>query len=155
MKKAFEARLLARGEGGAWTIVRVPFDVKEVFGTGGRVPVKGRINGFAFRSQLFAMGKGQHCLMINKEMQKAAAAQAGDTARFEVEADTAPRPVVVPPELKKALSRSAPAKKVFDGLSPSHRRAYTDWIAQAKKEETRTRRVAQALRMLAAGKKRM
>ena len=155
MKKAFKARLEAQGEGGAWTIIRMPFDVEEVFGTKARVPVKGTLNGFAFRAQLFPMGEGVHCLMVNKAMQKGAGATAGDTARLEIEADAAPRKVDVPKDLKKALALSAKARKFFDALSPSHQRAYTDWIAEAKKEETRTRRVAQALEMLAAGQKRM
>lgn len=47
------------------------------------------------------------------------------------------------------------AKAIFDTLAPSHKRAYTDWIAEAKKDDTRARRVAKAVEMLEAGEKRM
>lgn len=62
--------------------------------------------------------------------------------------------VVVPPELGKALLRHPEAKAAFDAFSPSHRREYAEWITEAKKPETRERRVQQALEMLAEGKSR-
>jgi hypothetical protein len=155
MKTAFAAPLEAMGRGGAWTILRVPFDVEKEFGTRARVPVKGTINGAAFRAQLFPMGGGRHCLMVNKALQKSAKASAGDTVTVELERDGAPRPVTVPRDLKAALARSARARAFFDGLSPSHKRAYTEWITEAKKEDTRARRVEKAVEMLAAGEKRM
>jgi uncharacterized protein YdeI (YjbR/CyaY-like superfamily) len=65
----------------------------------------------------------------------------------------APR-ISVPPELAKALLRNPEAKAAFDAFSPSHRREYAEWIAEAKKPETKERRVQQALEMLAEGKGR-
>jgi len=62
--------------------------------------------------------------------------------------------VSVPPELSKALLRHPEAKAAFDAFSPSHRREYAEWIAEAKKPETKERRVQQALEMLAEGKSR-
>jgi uncharacterized protein YdeI (YjbR/CyaY-like superfamily) len=62
--------------------------------------------------------------------------------------------VTVPPELATALSRHPEAKAAFDAFSPSHRREYAEWIAEAKKPETKERRVQQALEMLAEGKSR-
>jgi hypothetical protein len=62
--------------------------------------------------------------------------------------------VVVPPELSKALLRHPEAKAAFEAFSPSHRREYAEWIAEAKKPETKERRVQQALEMLAEGKGR-
>jgi hypothetical protein len=58
-----------------------------------------------------------------------------------------------PPPLAKALAKNASAKARWDGLAPSHRREYATWITDAKKDETRERRVAQAVEMLAAGRK--
>ena len=61
--------------------------------------------------------------------------------------------VKVPPALKKALDGNKKAKAFFEGLAPSHRRAFADWVAQAKKAETRRRRIKQALAMMAKKEK--
>lgn len=66
----------------------------------------------------------------------------------------APKPVVVPPELAAALARHEGAKAVFDAFSPSHKREYCEWIAEAKRDETKAKRVEQAIEMLAEGKAR-
>lgn len=63
--------------------------------------------------------------------------------------------VVVPPALKKALSKNAKANATFDAFSPSHKRAYTEWIDEAKTEATRDKRVATAVEWMAEGKARM
>jgi uncharacterized protein YdeI (YjbR/CyaY-like superfamily) len=64
----------------------------------------------------------------------------------------APKPVVIPPELAKALAKQPAVKKQFDAMSPSHRREYCEWIAEAKQEATRERRLAKAMEQIAEGK---
>ncbi|MBL8288521.1 MAG: YdeI/OmpD-associated family protein [Rubrivivax sp.] len=69
----------------------------------------------------------------------------------------AKRAVHVPPlpaAFAEALAHDAGARRVFDALAPSHRRDYVEWIAEAKRDQTRARRVAQALAWLAEGKRR-
>lgn len=75
---------------------------------------------------------------------------------FELGMSAAParRPVVVPAELKKALAKSARARACFAELPPSHRRNYVEWITEAKRPETRARRLAAAVASLAAGSRR-
>ena len=63
-------------------------------------------------------------------------------------------PIRVPADLRVALARSAKAKKTFDEFAPSHRREYLEWILEAKREETRKKRIAQTVEWLAAGRKR-
>jgi uncharacterized protein YdeI (YjbR/CyaY-like superfamily) len=63
-------------------------------------------------------------------------------------------PVEVPPDLQAALSKHTKARATFEGLSASHRREYVEWIVEAKREETRKRRLATALEWLAEGKSR-
>lgn len=46
-------------------------------------------------------------------------------------------PVVAPPALAKALSKAAPARTRWSALPASHQREYAEWIASAKKDETR------------------
>jgi uncharacterized protein YdeI (YjbR/CyaY-like superfamily) len=70
---------------------------------------------------------------------------------------TAPRKpvrVVVPPELRAALAKHPGARAVFEGFSPSHRREYVEWITEAKREETRRKRLETTLEWLADGKRR-
>jgi len=62
-------------------------------------------------------------------------------------------PAKVPPYIQKALKGQPAAAKYFESLAPSHRRMYVMWIDSAKREETKARRLEEAIRLLAAGKK--
>jgi len=62
--------------------------------------------------------------------------------------------VTVPPELSSALERNPRAQAAFDAFSPSHRREYVEWIAEAKQDATRDRRIAQAIEWMTEGKSR-
>jgi uncharacterized protein YdeI (YjbR/CyaY-like superfamily) len=66
-----------------------------------------------------------------------------------------PKPeATVPPVLADALAADAVAAATFNGFSPSCRREYCEWIADAKRDETRAKRVAETVALLRAGKKR-
>ncbi len=152
-KQEFSAKLETSGPKDAWTFLNVPFDVQQAFGSKGRVSVKGTINGFAYRSSLFPNGDGTHALMVNKEMQKGAGPGPGDTVHVEMDADTEPREVEVPDDLAKVLVKNRAAKAAFEKLAPSHRKEYVRWIEDAKKPETRARRLQQAVEKLVEGKR--
>jgi uncharacterized protein YdeI (YjbR/CyaY-like superfamily) len=64
------------------------------------------------------------------------------------------KPLVIPAELTRALSRNAKAKASFKGFPPSHKREYAEWISSAKGEDTRERRIKSAVEMIAEGKSR-
>src|SRR5271165_6673720 len=87
---------------GAVAVIRPPVDVPEVFGTRARVPVRGTINGFPFRSSLMPMG-GCHMMPVNKKLRDDAGVEAGDIVELMMERDDEVRTVEAPPELKKAL----------------------------------------------------
>jgi len=103
----FEAELLSRGPGGAWTYIEYPFSAQEVFGRKGQVPVRVILNGFAFRNSLMPRA-GVHILGVGKDVLAGAAATPGDTVHVELALDDAPRTVTVPADLETALRR-APA----------------------------------------------
>lgn len=63
-------------------------------------------------------------------------------------------PVEMPADLKRALAKNARARAAFEGFSPSHRREYVEWIEEAKREETRKKRLARAIEWMAEGKSR-
>jgi uncharacterized protein YdeI (YjbR/CyaY-like superfamily) len=67
---------------------------------------------------------------------------------------SAKKPVRTPPELAAALKKNKMATKVFAEFSPSCRREYADWIAEAKRPETKQKRVKQAAEWIAQGKQR-
>src|SRR4051794_460053 len=77
---------------------------------------------------------------------------ARDAVDVAIELDTAPREVDVPDALATAVAADPGAKATFEGLSFTHRKEYARWVADAKREETRERRVAQAVQMLREGK---
>ena len=77
----------------------------------------------------------------------------GDELDVVMDRDDAPREVEVPPALQAVLDGDAVARAAYEKLSFTHRREYAQWIAEAKREETRDRRAARALEMLRAGVK--
>ena len=145
----FSGTLEDVGRGGRWVVV--PFDGKDEFGEA-RAPVKGTINGTPFRSRLAVYG-GVTYLGLRREIREAAGIEVGDAVDVVIERDDEPREVDVPPALADALERDEQARGAFDALSFTHRKEYADWIAEAKRDETRERRVMKALAMLSEGAK--
>jgi Bacteriocin-protection, YdeI or OmpD-Associated/Domain of unknown function (DUF1905) len=134
-------------------MLRPPFDVPETFGTRGRVPVKGTINGFPFRSSLMNVGKG-HCMVVNAALRAGAKCKEGDTVAVVMERDEAKRTVAVPAWLKKTIAGDAKAKAQWAKLSFTHQKEYVREISDAKKEETRQRRVEQMMNALRTGERK-
>jgi hypothetical protein len=155
MQQKFKTKLSAIGPGGAWTILPIPFNVAEVFGTKGRVPVAGTMNGFAFRNSLMPEGDGTHRMMVSKDLQVGAKARAGDVVSVVMKRDDEERSIDLPAELTAALKENKPAATFFAALSPSCKAEYAGWISTAKQAETRASRAAKAVAMLTEGKKRL
>ena len=63
-------------------------------------------------------------------------------------------PPAVPDDLAAALRANAAARKTFESFPPGQQRDYVDWIVEAKKAETRERRLAQSIEWMAEGKRR-
>lgn len=131
-------------------LITLPRKESAKFGVRGRVPVTGTINGYAFRSSIFPTGDGTHYMAVNRAMREGANLKAGERVQVILETDTAPRTVEVPSDLKKALSKSKAARERFDKLSYTHRKEYALWVAEAKRPETRERRVSEVIKRLTA-----
>ena len=144
----FETELQAEGSG---VFFEVPLDVPAVFGKA-RAPVRGTINGHPFRSTVAVYG-GRSFLPVKKALREAAGVAAGDAVVIELEADEQPRTVDPPPALAAALAADPEARAAFEGLSFTHQREYADWVAEARRETTRRRRVDQAVEMLLDGRR--
>ena len=146
--QSFTAALISKGPGGGWTHVLVPFDVFQVFGSRGRIAVAGTLNGVAYRSSIMPEGDGTHYLNITKALMKAAGVKPGDQVTMTMAIDRAERIVDVPEQLTAALKASPAARSIFEALAYSHRKQYADWIASAKREETRHARALKAVERL-------
>ena len=116
-------------------------------------PVKATVNGYTWRGRLSRM-RGENMIGMTKAVRAAANVEAGDEVDVVVELDTAPREVEIPPALAAAFKKDKDAKKLYDALAFTHRKEFARWIAEAKRDETRERRVSQALEMIHAGKNR-
>jgi len=150
-KLRFKVKIEGR-EAGAVAAITPPVDVPEIFGTRARVPVRGTINGFPFRSSLMPMG-GCHMMPVNRTLREGAGVKPGDTVEVVMERDEEERTVEAPPILKKALARSKAARANWEKLAFTHKKEMVVWIEGAKQEETRARRLAKVVQVLEEGKK--
>lgn len=141
-----------QSHGGTTTGFVVPEEIVEGLGGGRRPKVTVTVNGHTWRSSIASMG-GQMLLGVSKDNREAAGVHAGEVLDVEVELDTAPRTVDVPPLLAEALAADPGAKAAWDALSYSHQRAHAEPIAATKNEETRQRRVDKTMSILREGTK--
>ena len=145
----FQAQLV-RPEGvGTWTYFTVPLDLVAIFGTKGTVQVRGTVNGVPYRSSALAHGDGSHFVAVNKTIRDQAHAGAGDTVTVTLARDDQPRILDVPDDLRDALDAAPAARDAFATFAPSHKREYLEWIASAKTDATRQRRIASAVEKIA------
>jgi hypothetical protein len=148
-----EFRTTLHAVGPAAAVVLTDEQVAEV-GEGAKTfPVKATVNGFTWPGRL-SRRNGKNLIGMSKQIRDGAGAEGGDEVDVVIELDTAPREVEVPPALASAFKKDRAAGKLYDALAFTHRKEFARWIAEAKKDETRDRRVTQALEMLHAGKTR-
>jgi hypothetical protein len=153
VKQVFKAILENPDSSMDAAFVSIPFDVEKIYGTKGQVKVKALFDGVAYRGVLANMGTGCHVILVRKDIRTAIGKKVGDTVRVEIELDTEERVVEIPEPLAKLLTKNKKAAVFFDSLSYTNRKEYAHWISGAKKEETRTKRLAATLEKLLAGKK--
>jgi hypothetical protein len=146
----FTGRLTPTPRGGGGTLIPVPNDVAVSLGLKGMPKVKATIAGIPYRGSLMPMGDGTYCLGVLKSIQAQAGVGQGDSIAIELELDTAPRIVSVPQDLQKALARDRNAAAAWDALSYTDRKEIARSLEEAKKPETRERRLAAALQRLRA-----
>jgi ribosomal protein S21 len=149
MRKRFTARLEPSGRGGGGHLVEVPGEVVAALGGKGRIPVVATFNDVPYRGSIVRMG-GRALLGVTKAITTEAGVGPGEVLTVVVDNDDAPREVEVPDELSRALRRSKRANEAWGKLSYSHRREYVGYITEAKKPETRARRVGRTIEALEA-----
>jgi hypothetical protein len=150
--KRFRA-LVRRDEGSEVCAIDIPFDVEKTYGARGRVPVRGTLNGAPFRSSLFRMGGDCHFMVVNRKLRESAGVSGGETVPVTMERDTEQRVITPPADFARALKGNKEAQSLWDKLSYTHRREHVEHIEDAKKPETRERRIEKSIQLLASGKK--
>jgi hypothetical protein len=131
---------------GSMCFIPLTFHPKAVFGKI-RAPVRVTLNGYTYRSTIAAMG-GPPCIPLRKSNREAARLEGGETLDVRLDLDIEKREVKPPADFVKALKAAPPAWARWRELSYSHQREHAEAIEDAKKPETRTRRIAGAVKMI-------
>ena len=144
--KTFKATIVRNGSA---CYIPLTFDPKAVFGKV-RAPVKVTLNGYTYRSTIAAMG-GPPCIPLRKSHREAAGLEGGETIDVRLDLDTEARVVKPPADLVTALKASSAWDRWGD-LSFTHQREHVEAIEDAKKLETRARRIERAVQMVRSRK---
>ena len=142
--KTFKATIVRNGSA---CFIPLTFDPRAVFGKV-RAPVKVTLNGYTYRSTIAAMG-GPPFIPLRKSNREAAGLEGGETIDVRLDLDTEARVVKPPADLVKAL-KAASAWDRWQALSFTHQREHVEAIEEAKKPETRARRIERAVQMVRA-----
>ena len=127
--------------------ILVPDEVVEALGAGKRPPVLVTINGYTYGNTIAVMS-GAFMVGVSAENREKAHVAGGDEVDVEIELDTQPRVLDLPPDFSAALDGQADAKRFFEALSHSRQQALVLSINQAKTPETRRRNIEKALAAL-------
>jgi hypothetical protein len=135
------------------TGIRVPDEIVEALGAGKRPPVRVTLKGYTYRSTVAVMG-GVFMVGVSADNRAGAGVDGGDEVDVDIELDTAPREVTLPPDFAEALDAEPNARRTFDGLSYSNKSWHVLQIDGAKTDETRQRRLAKSIAVLSEGRAR-
>ena len=119
--------------------IEVPEDVVLGFGAGRRVPVTVRLNDYSYASTIASMG-GRFLVPVAKAVREAAGVAGGETHEVTLEHDTSSRRPELPDDLAAALE-AAGLRDAFEALPPGRAKEHVRTVVEAKKAETRARRV--------------
>ncbi len=140
---------------GLETLLTLPKSASVKLSSRGLTMIEGTINGFPFRAALEPNGQGSHQLKVNKVMQDAASADAGETVTVEVTRVEEEAELRMPMDLRQALAAAPRAQTLWAEITPMARRDWILWISSGRLPETRKIRIEKACSMLASGKRRV
>jgi hypothetical protein len=137
-----------QGEKTGWTYILIPAEVAEQLNPGSRkgFRVKGRLDKLLVSAlALLPMGGGDFIIPLNGKMRKKLGKGKGDKIQLEMALDDNPDPVPMPEDFEACLADEPDAKTFFYQMPRSHQRYYIKWINSAKTEQTRVKRITQAV----------
>ena len=139
-----------QGEKTGWTHIIVPVDIAQQLIPGNKKTfrVKGKLDDFSIAGvALMPMGDGDFILPINATMRKGIHKKEGAMVAAKLEVDK--KEIKPPPEFVVCLKDEPTAYEFYFSLAKSHQLYFTRWINEAKTEQTKTKRIAQAVNALA------
>lgn len=122
------------------------FDVEAVFGTKGGIPVVMTIDGKKFQRNL-ARYAGEYMMVFNKELRDETGYRAGDRVQILLERDQEERRVQIPEDIMDVM-RETGVLPAWEKQSYSHQKEHIDWVLDAKKDETKERRIDKLINLL-------
>jgi hypothetical protein len=149
MKKYKFRATIQPGIGGGAGIV-FPYDVQQEFGAQAKIPVKSTLDGVPYTGSLIKCGPADHMLGVLKSIRRQIGKGPGDVIEAVVWKDEEIRTVAIPAGFESLL-RENDLLATFEKLSYTHRKEYSRWIVEAKKEVTRQSRMEKSIAMLARG----
>lgn len=134
--------------------VEFPFSVQEVYGRKGQVKIRAVFDGHTeYRGSLSRMKSDHHLIGLTQEIRKQLGKTFGDEVSVSLTEDTEKRIVPIAEDIASVLNENLEAKALFEAMSYTHRKEYIRWIGEAKKTETRERRMLKMIEMILQGKK--
>ena len=144
----FVGVLTGTPRGGGGTLVPIPDDVATELGLKGMPKIQAVIAGTPYRGSLMPMGDGTYCLGVLKSIQEAAGVGLGDSIEVLIELDTTPRTVEPPPDLAQVLAADQKAAAAWAKLSFTNQKEMARSLEEAKRPDTRERRLKAAVAKL-------
>ena len=139
-----------QGEKTGWTYIEIPADLAQKLKPGNKkeFKVKGKLDKYGIqRVSLLPMGGGGFIMPINATMRKAIGKRHGAMVQVQLMEDNSE--FVFNKDLMECLTDEPVARQFFETLTGSHQRYFSKWIDSAKTEQTKARRIAQAVNALA------
>ena len=143
--------LIHKHEGMDAAYVEFPFDAEQEFGSRGQIKVRSTFDGAEYRGSLAKMGHHCHCLGITKEIRKKIGKSEGDMVHVVLRLDTDPRVVEPPEDLLAVMTEFPCALERFHKMSYTLQKECVAFINQAKKQDTRDRRIHKVILILTKG----
>jgi hypothetical protein len=128
--------------------VDVPEEISRALGGNGYIPVFASVQGLIARTTLIPAGNGQHRLFVDGKIRKRLGVDAGDLVGITLRPDKKPSELAVPADVAAALRKNHGAQKAFKAITPALRREFLRWVLNAKRPETRAKRIEKAIPIL-------
>jgi hypothetical protein len=145
----FTATVQARRQGGI--AVLMPFEPASVWGERLRYDVTGTVDGRKVRGKLVSRHGGSF-FELGPAWCRDNGVHAGDSVQVVLQLE-GPQVAAMDDDVASALEAAPEARRFFESLPTFYRKNYMRWIAQAKRPETRARRVVELVELLSAGKR--
>lgn len=130
-----------------WTVFYVPFSVKDLYNTDGRINVKGKIDGHVYKGTLLPSRNG-HYMVYNKDLRKVINKELNDSIHIIMEQDLEPRTIEIPQIIMEKLKENEEVFEKFQNLPKYIKREQIKKIMDAKKIETKYRRIDKLIESL-------